>query len=190
VTPSSEFLATCLTDPVSVNSDWPVSSSSYRSADGHAVPNLGSRTGTGWNDNLTGHPDYVVPVSLSRRKGWLDRISAQLQSNSRAWLHRVFPRKRYPIRHLCNFSWFLAKQVLSQTSSPNTATIRIMYAIAPAFPGSLPVTRLGCGFEDPGAAVLNLPPYPVGRLGEATHQGLPATCESSRCKRVAQIFHG
>ncbi len=43
-------------------------------------------------------------------------ISVQLRSNLRGWLHRVFPRKRHQMRHLCDFACFLAKQVLSQLS--------------------------------------------------------------------------
>ena len=44
------------------------------------------------------------------------RLSVQRQSNSRGWLHRVFPRKRHQTRHLVDFACFLAKQVLSQLS--------------------------------------------------------------------------
>jgi hypothetical protein len=39
-------------------------------------------------------------------------VSVQCQSNSRGWLHRVFPRKRHQMQHLCDFACFLAKQVL------------------------------------------------------------------------------
>jgi hypothetical protein len=50
-------------------------------------------------------------------------ISVQLQSNSRGWLHRGFPRKRHQMRHLCDFACFLAKQVLSQLSYTPTVVV-------------------------------------------------------------------
>jgi hypothetical protein len=43
------------------------------------------------------------------------RFSVQLQSNSRGWLHRVIPRKRHQVRHLCNLACFIAKHALSKT---------------------------------------------------------------------------
>jgi hypothetical protein len=43
------------------------------------------------------------------------QVSVQRQSNSRRWLHRVFPHKRHQMRHLCDLACLLAKQVLSQT---------------------------------------------------------------------------
>ena len=51
----------------------------------------------------------------------MDRFSVQIQSNFRGWLHRVFPRKRHQMRHLCEFPRLLAKQVLSQLSYTPTA---------------------------------------------------------------------
>jgi hypothetical protein len=42
--------------------------------------------------------------------------SVQLQSNSRGRLHRMCPRKRHQMRHLCDLRCLLAKQVLSQLS--------------------------------------------------------------------------
>jgi hypothetical protein len=44
------------------------------------------------------------------------RLSVQRQSNSRGWLHRVFPCKRHQMRHLCDLFRLLAKQMLSQLS--------------------------------------------------------------------------
>ena len=42
----------------------------------------------------------------SKRRG---RFSVQFQSNSRGWLHRVFPRKRHQMRHLCDFALLSCK---------------------------------------------------------------------------------
>jgi hypothetical protein len=51
------------------------------------------------------------------------KISVQRQSNSRGWLHRVVPRKRHQMRHLCDLACLLAKQVLSQLSyTPSDST--------------------------------------------------------------------
>ena len=48
------------------------------------------------------------------------------------WLHRVFPRKRHQMRHLCDFACFLAKQVLSQLSyTPTAATAIDIKVFAP-----------------------------------------------------------
>jgi hypothetical protein len=52
-----------------------------------------------------------------------ENYSVQLQSNSRGWLHRMFPRKRHQTRHLVNFAGLLAKQVLSQLSYTPQTTI-------------------------------------------------------------------
>src|SRR6267143_4069509 len=49
--------------------------------------------------------------------------SVQLQSNSRGWLHRTFPRKRHQMRYLVDFADLLAKQVLSQLSYTPQTTI-------------------------------------------------------------------
>ena len=40
------------------------------------------------------------------------RVSVQRQSNSRGWLHRMFPRKRHQMGHLCDLACLLAKKVL------------------------------------------------------------------------------
>jgi hypothetical protein len=55
-----------------------------------------------------------------RPETWL---SVQLQSNSGGWLHRMFPRKRHQMRHLCDLACLLAKQVLSQLSYTPPVTI-------------------------------------------------------------------
>jgi len=47
--------------------------------------------------------------------GFTPRLSVQLQSNSRGWLHRMFPCKRHQMRHLCDLACLLAKQVLPRT---------------------------------------------------------------------------
>ncbi len=47
----------------------------------------------------------------------------QRQSNSRGWLHRMFPRKRHQMRHLFDLTCLLAKQMLSQLSYTPTTTI-------------------------------------------------------------------
>jgi hypothetical protein len=52
-----------------------------------------------------------------------EQLSVQLQSNSRGRLHRVFPRKRHQMRHLCDLTCLVAKQVLSQLSYTPTITI-------------------------------------------------------------------
>jgi hypothetical protein len=49
--------------------------------------------------------------SISANAGSTRPISVQLQSNSRGWLHRLNPRKRHQMRHLCDFACFIAKQV-------------------------------------------------------------------------------
>jgi hypothetical protein len=51
-------------------------------------------------------------------------ISVQRQSNSRGRLHRVFPRKRHQMRHLCDFARFLAKQALAQSELLSPVTNR------------------------------------------------------------------
>src|ERR1700704_6382433 len=58
----------------------------------------------------------LQPIRRARNQRDLKTISVQLQSNSRGWLHRMFPRKRHQTRHLVNFAGLLAKQVLSQLS--------------------------------------------------------------------------
>src|SRR5882762_1184036 len=55
--------------------------------------------------------------------GVAPRLSVQRQSNSRGWLHCAFPCKRHQMRHLCDLSCLLAKQVLSQLSYTPTTTI-------------------------------------------------------------------
>jgi hypothetical protein len=46
------------------------------------------------------------------------------QSKWRGWLHRAVPRKRHQMRHLCDLTCLLAKQMLSQLSyTPILVTI-------------------------------------------------------------------
>jgi hypothetical protein len=52
------------------------------------------------------------------------KISVQRQSNSRGWLHRVVPRKRHQMRHLCDLACLLAKQGVTG-SLPVTSTNRV-----------------------------------------------------------------
>src|SRR6202045_1172905 len=60
---------------------------------------------------------YKEDIQLTRTFGRYNPvISVQRQSNSRGWLHRVVPRKRHQMRHLCDLACLLAKQVLSQLS--------------------------------------------------------------------------
>src|SRR6266700_2030761 len=60
--------------------------------------------------------------------GFTPQISVQRQSNSRGWLHRVFPRKRHQMRHLCDLVCLLAKQVLSQLSyTPTSMALLTFY---------------------------------------------------------------
>ena len=44
-------------------------------------------------------------------------LSVQRQSSSRGWLHRAFLCKRHQMRHLCDLTCLLAKQVLSSRGS-------------------------------------------------------------------------
>ena len=45
-----------------------------------------------------------------------NRDSVQRQSNSKGWLHRMITRRRHQLRHLCDLTCLVAKQVLSQLS--------------------------------------------------------------------------
>jgi hypothetical protein len=58
---------------------------------------------------------------MTSHGGFTPRTSVQLPSNSRGWLHRVIPRKRHQMRHLCDLACLVAKQVLSQLSYTPTA---------------------------------------------------------------------
>jgi len=62
-----------------------------------------------------GHGAACVP-NFCLIRGVHPRLSVQLQSNSRGWLHRASPRKRHQMRHLCDLACLLAKQMLSQLS--------------------------------------------------------------------------
>src|SRR6266478_4761952 len=44
----------------------------------------------------------------------IPRLSVQFQSNSRGWLHGMFPRKRHQMRYLCDSHCLVTKQPLSQ----------------------------------------------------------------------------
>src|SRR5882762_5866698 len=74
---------------------------------------------------LFGHSDDEKPHSA--QDGVAPKtcggLSVQRQSNSRGWLHRAFPCKRHQMRHLCDLTCLLAKQMLSQLSYTPPATI-------------------------------------------------------------------
>jgi len=68
-----------------------------------------------WRPATSGSPP-VLSISLSDQS-----FSVQLQSDSRARLHRRFPRKRHQMRYLCHLLCLLAKQVLSMRACANQA---------------------------------------------------------------------
>jgi len=71
----------------------------------------------------TSEPRNVIPPTAAAILEQADHFSVQLQSNSRGWLHRTFPRKRHQMRYLVDFADLLAKQVLSQLSYTPQTTI-------------------------------------------------------------------
>ncbi len=61
------------------------------------------------------------------------QTSVQRQSNSRGWLHRMFPCKRHQMRHLYDLTCLLAKQVLSQLSYTPTVGVTLSLKHLPPF---------------------------------------------------------
>ena len=75
------------------------------------------------------------------------RLSVQRQSNSRGWLHRVFLCKRHQMRHLCDLTCLLAKQVLSQLSYTPTREATLILKHFPPFRN--PVLRIFVVWSEP-----------------------------------------
>ncbi len=59
---------------------------------------------------------HMARTTALNPKTFTPKVSVQRQSNSKGWLHRVFPCKRHQMRHLYDLTCLLAKQVLSQLS--------------------------------------------------------------------------
>jgi len=66
-------------------------------------------------------PSVVGCIAGQRWSICAARFSVHLPSNSRRWLRPTFACKRHQMRHLCDLTCLVAKQVLSQLSyTPTT----------------------------------------------------------------------